>query len=134
MARHRQMVEGHGGRSDDEVLRVLRFATAPMGVYAILEALRDTNVTAPITIHRALSRLMQNGLFHRLESLNAYVICRGGHQHGPIAFVICRDCGRVDELCDADVIRRLDEDASRLGFLVEAAIIELTGRCAACAG
>jgi Fur family transcriptional regulator, zinc uptake regulator len=89
---------------------------------------------APITIYRALSRLLQNGLIHRLESLNAYVICRGGHHHGATAFIICRDCGHVDELGDTSVIQRLEEDASRLGFRVDAVTIELTGRCASCVG
>jgi Fur family zinc uptake transcriptional regulator len=42
---------------------------------------------------------MEQGLAHRLASHNAYVACP--HGHGPadlVAFLICEDCGGVDEL------------------------------------
>jgi Fur family zinc uptake transcriptional regulator len=120
--------------NDDEILRVLRSSSVPMTAYAILEAVRSRNITAPTTVYRALSRLMQRGTVHRLESLNAYIACRDHcHQHGPAAFIICRGCGHVDELTQTDVVRRLQADATRLGFQIEATTIELTGRCASCA-
>jgi Fur family zinc uptake transcriptional regulator len=119
--------------NDKEILRVLQSAVAPMSAYEILEALRGTNITAPTTVYRALSRLVRHGTVHRLESINAYVACCDhDHQHGPTAFVICRDCGHVDELAEADIVQRLEEDATRLGFRVDATTIELTGRCASC--
>ena len=115
------------------VLRVLGAAKSPMSAYAVLDAVRTTRITAPTTVYRALSRLIANGAVHRLESLNAYVAC-SDHRHtqGPTVFAICRDCGRVDELAETEVVERLQSDATRLGFRVEAATIELRGRCASC--
>ena len=115
------------------ILRVLRSAKSPMSAYAILDAVRTTRITAPTTVYRALSRLIADGAIHRLASLNAYVTCSDRqHTHGPPVFAICRDCGHVDELAEAYVVRRLQSDATRLGFHVEATTIELTGRCASC--
>ena len=59
--------------NDVEILRVLRSAKSPMSAYAILDAVRNTRITAPTTVYRALSRLIADGAVHRLESLNAYV-------------------------------------------------------------
>jgi len=115
------------------ILRVLNSAKSPISAYAILDAVRTTRITAPTTVYRVLSRLIANGAVHRLASLNAYVTCRDHqHAHGPTVFAICRDCGHVDELAEADVVECLRSDATRLGFHVEAATIELRGRCASC--
>jgi Fur family transcriptional regulator, zinc uptake regulator len=117
-----------------EILRVLRSAKSPMSAYAILDTVRSHRINAPTTVYRALSRLIADGAVHRLESINAYVACSDQpHPHGSSVFAICRDCGHVDELAEADVVRRLQSDATRLGFQVEATTIELTGRCASCA-
>jgi Fur family transcriptional regulator, zinc uptake regulator len=124
-----------GGATSNElaILHVLRSAKSPMSAYAILDAVRATRITAPTTVYRALSRLIAGGAVHRLASLNAYVMCSDHHHaHGPPVFAICRDCGHVDELAEADVVQRLQSDATRLGFHVEATTIELMGRCASC--
>ena len=131
--RRRAAVTGMAS-NDGEIFRVLRSAKSPMSAYAILDALRNSHITAPTTVYRALSRLITDGVVHRLESLNAYVACSDQrHPHGSSVFAICRDCGHVDELAEADVVQRLQSDATRLGFQIEATTIELTGRCASCA-
>jgi Fur family transcriptional regulator, zinc uptake regulator len=130
----RRAAVGCTTRNELAILRVLRSAKSPMSAYAILDAVRTTRITAATTVYRALSRLMADGAVHRLESLNAYVACSNEmHPHGSSVFAICRDCGHVDELTEADVVQRLQTDATRLGFQVEATTIELTGRCASCA-
>ena len=49
-------------------------------------------------MYRALQFLQSQGLVHRLESLNAYVGCvHPEHPHAS-QFLICRDCGQVEEL------------------------------------
>jgi G3E family GTPase len=120
--------------NDAAILHVLRSGKGPMSAYAILDAVRSRSIKAPTTVYRALSRLMKSGSVHRLESINAYVACSDHqHRHGPTVFAICRDCGHVDEMAEADVVARLEADAMRLGFHVEATTIEMTGRCVSCA-
>jgi Fur family zinc uptake transcriptional regulator len=121
-------------RTTADILRVLTSAKTPMSAYALLAALRGDRINAPTTVYRALSQLIEDGAIHRVESLGAYVICeRARHHHGPTAFAICRDCGRVEELPGFEVVRRLRRSAIRVGFQVEATMIELTGSCASCA-
>jgi Fur family transcriptional regulator, zinc uptake regulator len=116
------------------VLRVLQAAKAPMTAYEILHALRRNGFNAPLTVYRALKRLMDSGQVHRLESINAYLSCSGHkHDHSPVIFAICRDCGHVDELAENALAKHLKVDAKRCGFRVDAAMIELKGTCASCA-
>jgi Fur family transcriptional regulator, zinc uptake regulator len=116
------------------VLRVLQSATAPMTAYEILHALRRNGFKSPPTVYRGLKRLMDSGDVHRLESINAYVVCsKHKHVHGPVVFAICRECGHVDELVGDTLARYLTTNAKQHGFRVEAATIELKGKCAFCA-
>jgi Fur family transcriptional regulator, zinc uptake regulator len=131
MKRPRALVANH-----EQVYRALQSARAPMTAYEILEALRPAGISAPPTIYRALSRLVEEGLAHRLESINSYVACvdPDHHQHHSVAFAICRDCGNIDELFEsAALIRRLTQRASKRGFKVDTATVELRGHCASCA-
>jgi Fur family zinc uptake transcriptional regulator len=116
------------------VLRVLQSANAPMTAYEILHSLRGNGFNAPLTVYRALKRLMNSGDVHRLESINAYVSCsKHKHHNGPVAFAICRECGHIDELAGGVLTRYLKANATQHGFRVEAAMIELKGKCASCA-
>lgn len=120
--------------NDEKILRVLKSARSPMTAYEILESVRDQGITAPQTVYRALSRLVEHGTVHRLESMNAYVMCsEHGHGLAPAMFTICRDCGHVDEFAEAGLLRRLQANAGRHGFQVETATIEFRGRCSSCA-
>ncbi len=115
------------------VYRVLHTAGAPMTAYEVLDAVRPHGISAPPTVYRALNRLIQEGLAHRIESINAYVACiHPNHHHDATVFAICNDCGSIEELFDAPVLKRLRGRALDRGFLVNDTTIELRGRCAAC--
>lgn len=121
-------------RNGAEILRTLRSAKAPMSAYALLDALRGDRIKAPTTVYRALSRLIEDGVVHRVESLGAYVACKcRSHAPGATVLTICRDCGHVEELPDIDAVQRLHVNAARAGFQVDATVVELTGRCVSCA-
>ena len=130
----RQEVPERDAANHQLVLRVLQSATAPMTAYEILHALRRNGFKSPPTVYRALKRLIDSGDVHRLESINAYVVCsKHRHVHGPVVFAICRECGQVDELVGDTLARHLTTNAKQHGFCVEAAMIELKGKCAFCA-
>ncbi len=117
----------------ERVLRALRQAARPMTAYEILDVLGPFGISSPPTVYRALNRLLEDGLVHRLESINAYVTCAiESHQHGTTVFAICRDCGSVDELDEADLVARLRAQAIAHGFRPDETVVELRGQCAAC--
>ncbi|MGE4247385.1 MAG: Fur family transcriptional regulator, partial [Parvibaculaceae bacterium] len=90
------------------VLGALARMEGPTGAYALLDALRGHGFRAPLQVYRALEKLIELGLVHRLESLNSFVACAHPHDHihGLIAFAICESCGQVDEFPDAVVEKR----------------------------
>jgi Fur family zinc uptake transcriptional regulator len=121
-------------RNQTLVLDTLTAAEGPLSAYTILDRLRGKGLRAPLQVYRALEKLLDFGLVHRLESLNAFVACAHPHCHaqGLIAFAICEDCGQVDEFSDQVVRDRLSSWSADNGFKAEKTTIEIRGHCAAC--
>ena len=121
-------------RNQGLVLETLHHAETPLSAYDILDRLRADGLRAPLQVYRALEKLVEQGLAHRLESINAFVCCAdaGGHHTGLTAFAICETCGRVDEFTDDVVKRRLAKWAGDAGFTATHTTIEVRGRCAGC--
>ncbi len=117
------------------VFMALSGAPRAMGAYDLIDALADNGYKrlAPISVYRALDFLMEAGLVHKIESLNAFVACP--HLHGPdevVVFMICDSCGRVEESTSDAVAKALSGVARAIGFAPRGQVIEMKGRCAAC--
>ena len=121
-------------RNQELVLGTLSHSAGPLSAYDILDRLRADGLRAPLQVYRALDKLVERGLAHRLESLNAFVACADEHCHrkGLIAFAICDGCGKVDEFADPVIEERLGGWADAKGFKVERTTMEIRGRCAEC--
>lgn len=116
-----------------DVLAIISASTRPLGAYDIMEALRAKQPRiAPPTVYRALDFLRAEGLIHKLESLHAYVGCQHPDHPHFSQFLICNDCGDVDELHSAGVTGSLDDAARARGFTPDHRTIEVVGRCARC--
>lgn len=128
------MTEAGLTRNQTLVLDALSRARGPLSAYTILDQLRGDGFRAPLQVYRALEKLLERGLVHRLESLNAFVACAHGHDHdhGLTAFAICESCGLVTEFADAVVEERLKGWAGNSGFHASKTTIEIRGDCAAC--
>ncbi|WP_408887846.1 Fur family transcriptional regulator [Roseococcus pinisoli] len=122
-----------------KVMRLVLEAGQPVGAYALLDRLRDDRgPAAPPTVYRALDFLVEQGLVHKLERLNAFTPCiEAGHDHGehghPHQFLICKTCGITTELTDHGVAHALEAAAKRAGFTPERMTVEVEGTCANCA-
>lgn len=117
------------------VLELLLADHRAMGAYDILEVLRDEGLGAqPPVAYRALDFLVQNGLAHRIERLNAYAACAHlGKTHAP-AFLICRECQLIAEADGESLSHPLSSAARDAGFVIERIAVELEGLCPSCAG
>ncbi|MEW5420643.1 Fur family transcriptional regulator [Amorphus sp. 3PC139-8] len=117
------------------VLETLAESHTPLGAYDILDRLAgEAGRPAPISVYRALSFLTQEGLAHRIESLNAYVACAERHGEAqPLVFLICERCRQVGEATAADLDIRIDAVARAAGFQPHRAAIEIFGICEHCA-
>ena len=137
LGRAAAICEESGGRLTPLRRRVLELvwrSHAPVGAYDILDSLRrDGRSAAPPTAYRALEFLLQHGLIHRIESLNAFVGCaRPEHPHLG-QFLICSKCSDVTELDDHRVFDVVEKSARAAGFSIERVTIELRGTCPRCA-
>jgi Fur family zinc uptake transcriptional regulator len=126
-----------GARLTDVRRRVLELVWrghAPVGAYALLEALqRDGRSAAPPTVYRALEFLMEHGLVHRIESLNAFVGCPRPDRDHVSQFLICTDCQNVAEIDDPAIGGAVSSGAAAAGFVVNRLTIEMQGLCPSCA-
>jgi Fur family zinc uptake transcriptional regulator len=121
-------------RNQELVLGALAHSETPLSAYDLLDRLRVDGLRAPLQVYRALEKLTERGLAHRLESLNAFVVCADAkcHRTGTIAFAICDKCGNVDEFADEAVDLRLEAWRKRAKFATRQTTIELRGLCANC--
>lgn len=113
------------------VLEILLETHAALGAYDVLARLSDEGLgSKPPVAYRALNFLVEHGLAHRIERLNAFVACsHPGADHAP-AFMICRACRNVAEA--ADTRDHLHASAKASGFVIEQTVIEAEGLCPAC--
>lgn len=111
-------------------LEILLEAHEALGAYDVLARLDAEGFgSKPPVAYRALSFLVDAGLAHRIERLNAFVACaKPGSDHAP-AFMICNRCGTVAE---GDAGAALQTPAAAAGFKIENAVLEAEGVCPAC--
>lgn len=119
---------------DKIIVEALRGVGRPVSAYELIEQVRGQGVTAPPTVYRALQRLIDDGLAHRLESLNAFVACSHPHHANKAVFAICDACGTVTEFDSASAIKALQTWAKSAEFQVRSMSLELRGRCGRCVG
>lgn len=115
-----------------QVLKIIMHSASPLGAYEILQQMQPP--AAPPTVYRALGFLLRQGLIHRLATLQAYLACDhpGAAHQGQ--FLICSDCGQVEEVEDSNIEQSLDSAASEAGFSRCNEVVEITGRCGRCSG
>ena len=58
------------------VMNLLLEAKGPLSAYQILYDLNDHGFRGPTQVYRVLDKLLELGLVHRLESMNAFVACQ----------------------------------------------------------
>lgn len=125
-------------KNQSVVRDALMDAGRAMTAYDILDAVRAEGIRAPVQVYRALERLLETGLVHRIESMNAFVACAHDHGHDGgahgdvVAFSICKDCGDVSELSASAIAPSVEALAKPAKFATESAIVELRGHCSAC--
>jgi Fur family zinc uptake transcriptional regulator len=115
------------------VLEIVWRAHAPIGAYEILaELAKERDKAAPPTVYRALEFLVDAGLVHRIDTLNAYVGCESPEVEHLGQFLVCRRCQRVIELDDPAISSALLHRSRALGFDAPSLAVEIKGVCRDC--
>ena len=117
------------------VLELVWQSHEPVGAYEVLNQLAklESRPAQPPTVYRALDFLLEQGLIHRLSSLNAFIGCLHPGERHLGSFLICKACRTTQEVDHAAINNAIHSCASEQGFIVSESSIELTGLCRNCA-
>lgn len=118
----------------EQVLKLIWQSHQPVGAYHLLESLdaQSERRNAPPTIYRALDFLQEQGLVHRIASLNAFIGCADPSHHHPGHFLICKHCNTAIELEAERINSAIETSAMERGFRVEEQCVEVVGCCERC--
>lgn len=136
LGRAARLCERRGARLTPLRRRVLELVWRGHSAVKAYDLLRDLGAqhasAKPPTVYRALEFLIEQGLVHRLESLNAYVGCPNPDARHEAQFLICDGCGQVSEFQAPEVRAAISDQAADLGFAIAQQTIEARGTCQSC--
>ncbi|AQX18806.1 MULTISPECIES: Fur family transcriptional regulator [Bartonella] len=121
-------------RNQTLVLNVLKNEAKPLSAYAILDRLREEGFRAPLQVYRALEGLVQLKCIHRLESVNAFMVCSHPENchHELTIFTLCNKCGQVNEIQEQTIAYDIKQMTQKSGFQAHKSTIEVKGTCKKC--
>jgi Fur family zinc uptake transcriptional regulator len=115
------------------VLGVLEEAERPLSPYDIQDILRTRGKHLNhVTIYRILDLLCRLNLAHRMLSSGGFVKCSLEAVEGCHRFMVCQDCGAIQEFADEGLCQGENEFAHNLGFHTQYHLSEFSGLCSRC--
>lgn len=107
----------------------------PASAYDIAEAVSSAEGrrVAANSVYRILDLFVAKNLAHKVESANAYLAnAHPDCQHDCI-FLLCDGCGQTTHIDNDTLTRGVRAAAAETGFAPVRPVIEVHGRCSACA-
>jgi len=115
------------------VLQVLEKTEKPLSPYDIQGILRTRGkYLNHVTIYRILDLFCRLNLAHKMLSGGGFVKCNLDAAEGCHRFMVCQDCGAIQEFADEGLCQGEDEFARSLGFHTEHHLSEFSGVCSRC--
>ncbi|WP_085811158.1 Fur family transcriptional regulator [Sphingomonas sp. TZW2008] len=108
----------------------------PASAYDIADAVSrsEGRRVAANSVYRILDLFVGANLARKVESANAYVANAHPDCLHDCIFLVCDSCGQTTHLDDDRVTGGVRHAAQEAGFTPVRPVIEVRGRCAACAG
>jgi len=135
----KQICQVKGGVLTDirrQVLELIWRNHHPVKAYDIIEKFKPSERTQgaakPTTIYRALEFLLEKGLIHRVESLNAFIGCSNPLHVHELILLICKKCENVQERSAERVMESIKTELQQAHFMAHSKIIEIHGVCERC--
>ena len=85
-----------------------------------------------LTHDHALDFLLAQGLLHRVDALNGFIVCQHLDCPHESLTLVCEICGRVTEFDGSDTLAALRAAAAASGFQARRADVVLSGTCREC--
>jgi Fur family zinc uptake transcriptional regulator len=81
------------------VLNIIKKTSKNLTAYEILERLQKIKKTQPMTVYRALDKLIEEGKIHKNNINKTFVLCKHDHREDEnTTLAICNKCGDTEEL------------------------------------
>jgi len=133
----KNVCQKHGARftpAREQVFKILAEHGGAIGAYDLLDQLKEVDPAAkPATIYRALDFLGKQGFVHKIESINAFVMCHHLSQcNHPVQILICDSCDYVEEVQSNELDTSLKNMAKSHGFAISHQTVEAHGTCKNC--
>jgi Fur family transcriptional regulator, zinc uptake regulator len=117
-----------------QVLELIWGSHRAVKAYDLLDQMKPEQQSAkPATVYRALDFLLEQGLIHRVESLNAFIGCSCSERQHEQLLLICVGCNEVEERPGVMVMEAVSRELELAGFTVHHKAIEIQGLCKSCA-
>ena len=118
----------------EQVFLLIAKHQGAIGTYDLLDELKTTDASAkPATIYQALDFLSKQGFVHKIESINAFVLCQHfSERDHPVQLLICDLCGDIEEIQSNDIDLALRSMANTSGFTINHQIVQAHGKCKKC--
>lgn len=116
-----------------KILELIWNSHRAIKAYDLLDQIKPINDAAkPSTVYRALDFLLEQGLIHRVESLNAFVGCHSSGTRHDQLLLICINCHNVEERAAPNVFLALAEETQNAAFEPQRKTMEIHGVCKNC--
>lgn len=116
-----------------KVLELIWESHQAVKAYDLLDRIKPFEQAAkPATVYRALDFLLQQGLIHRVETLNAFIGCNCSERRHEQLLLICEHCRDVEERPGVAVMDAVAKEIDEAGFVLRRKAIEIHGLCAHC--
>lgn len=117
-----------------KVLELIWESHKAVKAYDLLDKIKPLERTAkPVTVYRALDFLLEQGLVHRVESLNAFIGCNCSERQHEKLLLICVRCQQIEERPGEIVMEAVNREIEQAGFIIHRKAIEIQGLCVYCA-
>lgn len=117
-----------------QILELIWESHRAVKAYDLLDKVKLKSSSAkPTTVYRALDFLLEQGLIHKVESLNAYIGCSHADRKHEQLLLTCTQCHEVEERTAERVMDAIAQELQQAGFVHQYKAVEIHGLCAKCA-
>ncbi|BCG62761.1 MAG: Fur family transcriptional regulator, zinc uptake regulator [Methyloprofundus sp.] len=115
------------------ILELICTSHKAIGAYELLDIYHAEDPKAkPVTIYRTLDFLIEAGLVHKIESINAFIGCLQAETQHKSAILICEQCSNAYEIDASSVYDSLFALSQAIQFTPHCLTLELHGVCSNC--
>ncbi len=126
--------ENNLSKNQQMVFDIIEKSREPVKAYSILFNVKKRGIKAPPQVYRALEKLIKIGKIHKVESKNAFVVCKSNNCEITKAtiFSICEICEKVTEIANNKLSNFLNNFDDKTGMKYKKYNLEFFGLCKKC--